>query len=295
MGKLKMLDLFSGIGGVSLGAEMTGCIETVGFCEIEPFCQKVLKKHWPDVPIYTDIKELTAEDVGSVDIVAGGAPCQPYSVNGKRQGGKDERHLWPEMFRLVRDIRPSWMVFENVPGILSGTIDEILSDLESEGYKSWTYVYGANLFGAEHKRNRVFVIAEKRAIWPGEYIWEEGWEEPYCPVCRVEFGSNECFHDGITSWFDEKISDDPDTESQRMERMWPEGVKIPQPLVKTLLPLRNSNGQWETEPDFRRTDDGIPGRVDKHKSARLKALGNAVVPQQIYPIFWAISQMEVQK
>jgi len=243
---LKMLDLFSGIGGISLGAEMTGCIETVGFCEIEPFCQKVLKKHWPDVPIYPDIKELKAEDVGSIDIITGGAPCQPFSVAGKHTGTTDDRHLWPEMFRLVRETRPSWIIFENVPGIISVALDEIQDNMEEEGYKSWTFLYGANLFGAEHKRNRVFAVA----------------------------------------------SSNSNTESQRMERLWPEGVEIPQPLVKTLLPLRNSNGQWETEPDFRRTDDGIPGRVDKHKSARLKALGNAVVPQQIYPIFWAIAELE---
>jgi DNA (cytosine-5)-methyltransferase 1 len=120
--KLKVLDLFSGIGGFSLGLERTGGFETVAFCEIDPFCQKVLKKHWPDVPIYNDVRTL--EHDGPVDVITGGFPCQPFSTAGKRKGADDDRHLWPAMLSLIEKQKPSWVIGENVAGFASmGFID----------------------------------------------------------------------------------------------------------------------------------------------------------------------------
>ena len=104
MNKLKVLDLFSGIGGFSLGLERTGGFETAAFCEIDPFCKKVLKKHWPDVPIYEDVRSLNYG--GSIDVICGGFPCQPFSFPGKREGAEDDRHLWPAMFGLIKKHRP---------------------------------------------------------------------------------------------------------------------------------------------------------------------------------------------
>jgi len=162
-----MLDLFSGIGGMSLAADWAG-IETVAFCEIESYCQKVLRKHWPHIPIYDDVRQLTRErlekdgvidDEQTIDIVAGGYPCQPFSVAGKRRGKEDDRNLWPEMFRLVRELRPTWVVGENVAGHVSLGLDDALSDLESEGYKTRAFVIPACAVGAPHRRDRVFIVA----------------------------------------------------------------------------------------------------------------------------------------
>ncbi len=141
---MRVLDLFSGIGGISLGLERAG-FETVGFCEIDPFCRLVLEKHWPDVPIWGDIRELSAESIpDGIDVIAGGFPCQPHSVAGKRKGRQDDRHLWPEFARLVRGIRPTWVLAENVPGIRTTAADEVIGDLEAEGYTVWPLVVGAD-------------------------------------------------------------------------------------------------------------------------------------------------------
>jgi len=116
---LNVLDLFSGIGGFSLGLERAG-MRTVAFCEIEPFCQAVLRKHWPGVPIFEDVRKLTASDLSEpIDVICGGYPCQPFSVAGKRLGAADDRHLWPEYFRLVKELRPAWVIGENVADALS--------------------------------------------------------------------------------------------------------------------------------------------------------------------------------
>lgn len=135
MRKLRVGDLFAGIGGMSLGLERTGGMETAFFCEYAKFPQKVLRKHWPDVPIYSDICELTAErldadGIGRIDILTGGYPCQPFSHAGKRLGAEDDRHLWPEMRRLVETLRPAWVIGENVAGHVSIGLDDVLSDLD---------------------------------------------------------------------------------------------------------------------------------------------------------------------
>lgn len=133
--KLTVLDLFSGIGGFSLGLERAG-MKTVAFCEIDPFCRKVLAKHWPDVRQFTDIRELKGEHVGPVDLVAGGFPCQPFSTasRGKRLGSEDDRFLWPEMLRVISEAKPAWVIGENVTGIKPVEIEQVVSDLEDNGF-----------------------------------------------------------------------------------------------------------------------------------------------------------------
>lgn len=130
--KLKVLDLFSGIGGFSLGLERSGGFETVAFCEIDPFCQKVLKKHWPNVPIYNDVRTLDYD--GPVDVITGGFPCQPYSLAGKRKGQNDDRDLWPAMLKNIDEYGPSWVIGENTFGFISLGLDRCINDLEDIDY-----------------------------------------------------------------------------------------------------------------------------------------------------------------
>src|SRR3990167_2600980 len=183
---LKHLDLFSGIGGFALGLQRTGGLETVGFCEIDKFCQKVLRKHWPDVPIYDDIRQLFVANAESnqsnwersgglspksaqrseeqkIDIITGGYPCQPFSVAGKRRGHEDERHLWPEMFRVIQTVRPRWVIAENVAGHIQLGLDTVLSQMEDEGYTCWPFVIPACAVGAPHRRDRVWVVANAKS------------------------------------------------------------------------------------------------------------------------------------
>lgn len=162
---LKMLDLFSGIGGFSLAASWTGEIETVAFCEIEPYCQKVLHKHWPDVPIHSDIKQLRGEDIGPVDIICGGFPCQPFSTAGRSytKGREDDRFLWPEMLRVIEELRPPWVVGENVANFGRMELDNTLNDLENADYETTTFDISAFSVGSKHPRERLWIICHARS------------------------------------------------------------------------------------------------------------------------------------
>ena len=162
--KLQHLDLFSGIGGFSLGLEATGGFETKAFCDIEEYPRQVLQKHWPHVKQYKDIKELTydklkADGIDSIDIITGGYPCQPFSVAGKQKGVEDPRHLWPEYFRLVKECRPTWVIGENVSGHIKLGLDSVIEDLESENYSVRPFSISASSIGANHQRERIWIVA----------------------------------------------------------------------------------------------------------------------------------------
>jgi DNA (cytosine-5)-methyltransferase 1 len=237
---LTMLDLFSGIGGFSLAASWTGGIKTVMFCENEPYCQKVLKKHWPDIPIHDDIRTLRGEDVGTVDIVCGGFPCQPFSCAGKRRGKEDDRYLWPEMFRVIQETKPTWVVGENVAGLIYLALEDCFIDLEGAGYEVQPFIIPACGVGAPHRRDRVWIIAN--------------------------------------------------TQSNTMEKQKMVGQRDHLRQIQKQSG-RMGGAQWsawtDNQPPMVGMDDGVPDWVD-----RSKALGNAIVPQVVYPVFQAIVDIE---
>lgn len=160
--KLKLLDLFSGIGGFSLGLESTGFFETIGFVEKDKFCQKVLKKHWNNINIEEDIRNVKGEKYAA-DIITGGFPCQPFSVAGKRKSTADDRYLWDEMLRVIREVKPRWVIGENVEGIVNinegMVLRQVLNDLENEGFKSQCIIIPASGIGAWHQRKRIWIVA----------------------------------------------------------------------------------------------------------------------------------------
>ena len=278
---MKVLDLFSGIGGFSLGLERAG-FETVAFCEIEEFPRKVLAKHWPDVPCYEDVRELTGErlkaDGISVDLICGGYPCQPFSCAGKREGEADDRHLWPEVARLIREVQPSFCVFENVAGHITLGLDTVLSDLEGLGYASEAFVIPACAVNAVHRRDRVWIIA----------------------YTESESGNGGIDYTGICTQF-EKIpesgngggtDDASDTNCTRLEGSAAQQIYGFGELQ--IESMRSGDGfrgiQYPSEPPLCRADDGIPGGMDRTK--RLKALGNSVVVQIPEIIGRAIMEMD---
>ena len=212
---LKMLDLFSGIGGFSYaGEKLVGGYETVAFCEYDKHCQKVLRKHWPDTEIIDDVREL-ANDAdrfrGLVDIVVGGYPCQPFSLAGVRRGDKDDRHLWPEMLRIIQAVRPTWVIGENVAGHISMGLDEVLSDLEAEGYQARCFVVPAVAADAHHRRDRCWIVAHAdRKGEPDGTVNEQRLE-------RAVMGNAE--HDGSSAVRDiGRIQGEPDRQTQEIEQ-----------------------------------------------------------------------------
>jgi DNA (cytosine-5)-methyltransferase 1 len=161
---MKFGSLFSGIGGIDLGLELAG-MECAWQVEIDEFCQQVLSKHWPEVPKYRDIREVGIHNLEHTDLIAGGFPCQPFSNAGEQRGAADNRHLWPEMFRVIKELRPSWVLGENVTGIVGLALDTVLSDLENEGYTTRAFVIPACGVGAWHQRDRVWIVANSHGVW----------------------------------------------------------------------------------------------------------------------------------
>jgi DNA (cytosine-5)-methyltransferase 1 len=313
---VNVLDLFSGIGGFSLGLERAG-MKTVAFCEIEEFPRKVLKYHWPKIKRYKDIKNLHGKDITkSVDLICGGYPCQPFSCAGKRRGQEDGRHIWPEIARLIRELsaagnKPSWCLFENVAGHVSMGLDNVLADLEGEGYTCWPLIIPACAINAPHRRDRLWIIAnskQRRSRSENAKVGDEGWttsknRRTFIRCENREIGTsgadptagNESAADakghgtGEAPQQQENVLQrerlDPDHQVKRLER---EGIQRP-----TSQRNRAWDEPWvEAATRLCRMDDGISRRMDRSK--RLKALGNSVVPQIVEIIGRAIMQAEKQ-
>jgi len=279
---LKMLDLFSGIGGFSLAASWTGEIETVAFCEIEPYPQKVLQKNFPGVPIYDDVRELTAErlradGIDRVDIVTGGFPCQPFSVAGKQRGAEDDRFLWPEMLRVIAELKPTWVIGENVAGFVSMALDECVFDLENIGYEVQPIIIPACGVNAEHERERVWIIAHfdaERKLQPeGMRQIKRGWPGNRSEATLADTDQTR-LSGGVQS----------DQNNGDVEKYEPGD----RPTINHVCTV--SREHWNYQPVLGRGVHGVSNRLD-----RIAALGNSIVPQVAYPILQAIVDIEVAK
>ena len=331
--QLTHLSLFSGIGGLDLAAEWAG-FESVGQCEFADYPTKVLEKHWPDVPRWKDIRTLTGgsfcERTGlhTVDVISGGFPCQPFSTAGKRRGKEDDRYLWPEMLRVVSELRPTWVVGENVAGIINMALDTTISDLEAQGYAVQPIVLPACAIGAPHQRNRVAILAHAgHNVFSGRKSAEEGGAGQTCnepESCGGYVANTHCIRPGKNNnqpdlnkkWDNKTQKSTGGTESCRVRSSGSNvsdtrngmvcdtagqglqdragrtvgGSEKEQELKRPDCQKGEPDGirQWEVEPNVGRVANGVPNRVD-----RLRCLGNAVVPQQFYPIFQAIADIEL--
>ena len=277
------LSLFSGIGGLDLAAEAAG-FTTVGQCEWADYPRMILEKHWPDVPKWRDIRTLTGEDFyaktgrRTVDVISGGFPCQPFSVAGKQKGKDDDRYLWPEMLRVIRELAPGWVVGENVPGILRIAARQVVEDLEREGYQCAVFDFEAAAVGAWHRRERIAFVAHSESV--GRNNGNDGENEG--PLDReINPFANKSVLRGNRSDTDTSSARGgskalSDAEVRRKQRTQPERSETRRP--RRLL-------RWTVEPELGRVAYGIPHRVD-----RLRCLGNVAVPQQFFPIFAAIGE-----
>ena len=278
---LNVLDLFSGIGGFSLGLERAG-MQTVAFCECEPFCQSVLRRHWPEVPIYDDVKTLTAErltaDGITVDLICGGFPCQDISVAGKGAGISGSRSgLWMEYARLIGELKPAFAIIENVPRLRTLGADRVLADLEELRYACEPIVVGAIHAGAPHKRLRAWLVAHaiggqlrqqpgrrsgpRRAkeTFATQHGTERSMAEPAESVGQREGWPRRS--SGVDQGIQDTAGTLADTNSEQMER----------PSI-----ARAQCRPWDVEPDVGRVVDGLPAILVEDE---LRALGNAVIPQ----------------
>ena len=390
MKELTHVSLFSGIGGIDLAAEWAG-FKTVCFVEIDDYCQKVLRKHWPSVPIIGDIKDVTKETVenarsrgfskqdicsqqqgraevistsqsglsdnragiikrqthtnNSITLITGGFPCQPVSTAGKRRGKEDDRWLWPEMLRVISEIRPTWVVAENVTGLLNMGFNDCISDLESIGYETTSFLIPACGVNAPHRRDRIFIVGYAinsgsgigvRGKQTGQEIDEGRQGLPQPKPCETGDAPNTIGTDGrgggvigeasnkrgraskgggkgLQSRNGTARSDNTQPGSEDVantdspKRYGGSGdvqvgrsrsekeVASDNHFEGTQWSIESRLGRmvdgisyWSYEPDgIPRVAKGIKNRVD-----RLKCLGNAVVPQQIYPILKAIADVE---
>jgi len=292
---VKVLDLFSGIGGFSLGLERTGGFETVAFCEIDPFCRRVLAKHWPGVPIYEDVRTLTAARLAAdgigVDAICGGFPCQDISLAGKGAGIEGERSgLWSEYARLIGELRPRYVLVENVAALLGRGLDRVLGDLAALGYDAEWHCIPASAVGAPHSRDRLWIVGHP-----------DNESEPTSAKHDEASGLSRLVADAQRIAADEQLNPtmqrgrSSETEQIRLgcrnvadtfsDGLQGRGVFGPRQQKgfgefarQEVAGSFGSNGSigraWAIEPDVGRVAHGVPDRMD-----RLKALGNAVVPQ----------------
>ena len=280
--KLKVLDLFSGIGGFSLGLESTGFFETMAFVEKDEFCQKVLKKNFNNIPIEGDIRNVKG-DRYKADVVTGGFPCQPFSVAGKRKGTDDDRYLWDETIRVVRECKPKWFIGENVEGLVNiqegMVLRQVQTDLEKEGFEVQCLIIPASGIGAWHQRKRIWIIG-----------------------CNVSNSNNNGSHKQkrnatIKSCNKSKIRlsirDDKDVSNSNTRLCIGENEEIQ--ARRTSI---NNGGQtnnkswWQTQSKLCGVPNGISSKLDKDRTNRIKSLGNSIVPEIVKEIGLSILAAE---
>jgi DNA (cytosine-5)-methyltransferase 1 len=319
--KLKHLGLFEGIGGFSLAARWAGW-ETVAWCEWNEFGQKVLRHHFPEAEGFGDITKTDFRKYANkIDILTGGFPCQPYSLAGKRKGKEDDRHLWPEMLRAIREIRPRWVVGENVFGLINWNgglvFEEVQADLEAEGYEVWAYVLPACAVNAPHRRDRLWFVAYAQSARINRINrnntsktgkdWCRNDKFNGCSTlpttnsdCNGQHGSDGQ-HEINTSEGGINALNDFDQATMHTNGTSKQGEHLQQKR-KRQFDGSNSRTRISTWPNFPTQspicsrNDGLPSQLDgitfsKWRSESIKAYGNAIVPQVAFEIFKAINQM----
>ncbi|GAB3341826.1 hypothetical protein GCM10027299_56110 [Larkinella ripae] len=307
---MKIASLFAGIGGFDLAAEWMGW-ETVVQVELDEWCRKVLAKNFPNAHRHTDIKTFDGSPYrGSIDLVCGGFPCQPYSQAGKRLGKEDDRHLWPEMLRVIRQIAPRWVVGENVGGLLTWNdglvFDEVLSDLENEGYQTQAFVIPACGVNAPHRRDRVWIVAHSERLqsqqrpesellrgWPaeaqqigvgGKQLAADAYgQHPRCQPETIQTGQLESGR---------RVAANADSIIGCKRWMHPKGSEEAE---RHAGPFNSCTGRrrWKdfpTQSPVRSRNDGVSELLDRART--IKAAGNAVVPELVYQLFQAIDHLD---
>lgn len=269
--------LFSGIGGFDLAAEAAG-MQNVFSVENDAHCDKVLRKRFPNVRRFHDITEFDGREyAGAIDVLSGGFPCQPFSVAGNRKGKEDDRALWPEMLRVIREIRPTWVLGENVPGIINMELDSVLSDLEGESYEIQAFIIPALSQDAKHRRDRVWIAAHSAGVERTAGAEEQG------VLQRMPAdGKERSYTGGSGEAQSETII--PNADGNRLQGKWQKSNNARQAGLYNREAGRKAY-QWPTEPCVGRVAHGVPNRVD-----RLKSLGNAIVPQIAFQLFRMIME-----
>jgi DNA (cytosine-5)-methyltransferase 1 len=263
---MRFLSLFAGIGGFDLGLERAG-MTCAGQVEIDPFCQRVLAKHWPNVKRMGDIREVKGDEFGTVDLVAGGFPCQPFSFAGKQRGQKDNRYLWPEMLRVIEAIRPRWVLGENVAGIIHMGLDKVLFDLEVQGYACQALIIPACSVGAPHRRDRVWIIGNSNKESKPTMSFHAEVEKPR----------------GAPT-----VSSQPDGDCRQPDELATSGEDWLSYEPGGVCCSESSRAIWSAECGVSPLDDGVSSKVDPS----IGALGNAVVPQVVEALGCAILATE---
>ncbi len=310
--------LFSGIGGFDLAAQWMGW-ENVFHVERDPFCRQVLAHHFPKSQSFDDVKTFDATHLrGRVSVISGGFPCQPFSAAGKRGGTSDDRYLWPEMFRIIREARPTYVVAENVRGLLSWNeglvLDTVCADLEGEGYEVLPVVLPAASVNAPHRRDRIWIVAHRhnrlceqsnQEVQPRWYATNDGRSDAANACCmgRERRGSEEAEgRQGQRPWVQPDVKGQgqsgnaTNADGEMLEHRDREGTPCQSAHTPQRIKSPDGPRAWETFPTVAPlcgTDDGLPQRLDgitfpKWRRESIKAYGNAIVPQVAYQIFQAL-------
>jgi len=294
---LKLLDLFSGIGGFSLGMEATKRIKTIGFVEKDKFCQKVLNKNFKNIPIEEDIRNVKGQRY-TADIISGGFPCQPFSVAGKRRGTDDDRYLWYETIRVVRECKPKWFVGENVEGLINISNGEVLQqiqkDLEKESFQVQCLIIPASGIGAWHQRKRVWIIGCNLSNTNSRLSIREN-KEIQTRGNTINSSSKD------VSNSNSRLRRGRGTEQEsRTNQIWsfypPEEEQTEQHIrsktVRCNALFKQTKSWWQTQSELCGVPNGVSYELDKGRSNRIKSLGNSIVPQIAYEIGKAIVDAE---
>ena len=330
--KLKLLDLFSGIGGFSLGFESTGYFETIGFVEKDEFCQKVLKKNFNNIPIESEVRNVKGKKY-KADIITGGFPCQPFSVAGKRRGTEDDRYLWDETIRVIKECKPRWFIGENVEGIINisegRVLQQIQKDLEAEGFEVQCLVIPASGIGAWHQRKRVWIIGHNLSNPNSRNV--EARREGQRGICKESKGQRSSNNAtsfrktlsnsnsfGHRRWRSKGCSNrewsflpkeqegrEVGSKAQRCDdttsntnskgfqrRSISTNMENKQRQVITERSIEEQQTWWEAQSDICRNVNGISYELDKDRKNRIKSLGNSIVPLIARELALAIMKAE---